>query len=830
MYFFLCFGCDIFFRETMFYLIFLAIGIYIVSFLPTLLSVFDILPFVSFFFILAIVALFSFRYRYFFGYRYHFKSILIFIVLITVGLGCGHFSAMRVLENKLPEKLDKSDFIIKGVVRGIVNSQANRLGFDFDVHTVEAYPEVNDHPPSSYPLKRLRLSWYAKVGSLPDLNSGEHWQLLVRLKRLRGLTNFSGFDYQAWLIENNFSATGYVLASDFNQLILLDSCDWLCSLSSYLSRLRHGIQLFIFATDLSDRNKAIISALTIGDKSGLGKWWNDLSRLGIVHLLVISGLHIGLVAGLGFLFGLTICRILMLVTVNFSNKAIFSRFFPPLCGLFSAFFYSLLAGFSLPTQRAMIVVILVMLCKIFYLRLSPFVAFVWAVFLIALTQPLAVIGASFWLSFSAVGILLFYFVPRISIEKNRSKLFLSQWILFIGMTAPLLLFVGKISWLGIVVNLVAVPFVSFITVPLCLMAAVIFFFSASLAQSFWQWASFSIDGLWFLFDLLPASWGFYYFPLPTSALFFTCLALLALAVLLPKGLLSRWILILPFFLHLLAHKPRLPLRITVLDVGQGLSVVVESRSKLMVYDVGASYGDSFDMGSAVVAPFVISRGFKKVDRVVVSHGDNDHFGGFKGLSHNLPVQQAVLTPGFFAQAFQGNSFLGEKSYCVASKRWRWGFKNSSAETEWIYFDILLPKLENLGGAMEDNNNNSCVLFIRWRDISILLPGDIEKQSEKLLLENYQLPPVDLLIAPHHGSKTSSGRDFIKQLLPAHVVFSAGYRHHFGHPHPDVVERYTHFGSKLWSTAENGAVTFEWNDSGDLEVLTAKQSKARFWWR
>lgn len=187
-------------------------------------------------------------------------------------------------------------------------------------------------------------------------------------------------------------------------------------------------------------------------------------------------------------------------------------------------------------------------------------------------------------------------------------------------------------------------------------------------------------------------------------------------------------------------------------------------------------------------------------------------------------------PGIFSHALQGNSFVGEKSYCYASKRWHWEFKNSSSESKWIYFDILLPKLQGRGAEIEDSNNNSCVLLIRWRDISILLPGDIEKQSESLLLENYQLPPVDLLVAPHHGSKTSSGTDFIKQLMQTHVVFSAGYQHHFGHPHADVIKRYELFGSKQWATADNGAVTFEWNNSGDLKVLTAKESKARFWWR
>lgn len=486
----------------MFYLIFLAIGIFIVSFLPTLFTAFNL---VIVFITLCVVALFFLR------YDYCLKSVLIFIVLLILGLCWGLINAYRVAENQLPQSLDQRAFVVKGVVQSLVNRQSNRLSFVMDVYSISHDSDVNDILHNVSSLKKLRLSWYAKVGSLPNLKSGDQWQLLVRLKRPRGLVNSAGFDYHAWLIENNFSATGYVLASNFNRLISLDHCGWFCSLKTILSRLRENLQLSIYAADLSDRNKAIISALTIGDKSILGKWWGDLSRLGIVHLLVISGLHIGLVASLGFLFGLTICRVLMLMTVNFNIRNNFSHYFPPLCGLFFALFYSLLAGFSLPTQRAMVAVILVMLCKILYLRLSAYTTFVWALFLIAITQPLAVIGASFWLSFSAVAVLLLYFVPRVTLKKKKSQFFFSQWILFVGMAAPLLLFVGKISWLGIVVNLIAVPLVSFITVPLCLIGAMVFFYSVSVAQLSWQWAGSSIDGLWFLVELLPESWGFYHF-------------------------------------------------------------------------------------------------------------------------------------------------------------------------------------------------------------------------------------------------------------------------------------------------------------------------------
>ena len=232
----------------------------------------------------------------------------------------------------------------------------------------------------------------------------------------------------------------------------------------------------------------------------------------------------------------------------------------------------------------------------------------------------------------------------------------------------------------------------------------------------------------------------------------------------------------------------------------------------------------------MVAPFVMHRGFKRIDKVVISHGDKDHSGGLDGLSRSMPVQETLLTPGYFAQTFNRHPFLGLKKFCDSSKSWRWPYKNLSDQTEWIFFDILWPTNSRDNRIIEDSNNNSCVLLIRWRDKAILLPGDIERRGERLLLENYQLPSVDLLVAPHHGSKTSSSQDFIEQLVPDHVVFSAGYRHHFGHPHKDVVSRYRVSGAELWSTAETGAVTFEWNHSGVLRILTAKDSKAHFWWR
>jgi len=482
-------------------------------------------------------------------------------------------------------------------------------------------------------------------------------------------------------------------------------------------------------------------------------------------------------------------------------------------------------------QRALIVVALVMLSKLFYRRLRPDIIFIWSLFLIALSQPLAVLGASFWLSFSAVSVLLLFFSPRVLVGAKRHSILAAQWVLFAGMAAPLVLFLGQISWLSILVNMFAVPLISLVTVPLCLLAGIGYFVWPSFAEVVWQWAGLSIAGMWYLFDYLPEDWGFFSFSIPTTGLVFLSMILAAFALLIPKGLLSRWLCLLPLVLLLLAHKPRVPLRLSVLDVGQGLAVIVEAQDKLMVYDTGPAYSKQFNAGSGVVAPFLRSRGVNRVEKLLISHGDKDHAGGFSGLTDTVEVKQALVTPGFFRDASELSKLSINIQKCHNSKRWAWPYYNpSTLDREWLYFDVLMPILEEPAQLLPDENNFSCVLLIRWRNKSILLTGDIEKSAESIFLQQYKLPPISVLVAPHHGSKTSSSRQFVDALKPQHVVFSAGFRHHFGHPHHLVVERYKASGARLWNTATEGGISFEWNKKGDLTIHTSRGDKPQFWWR
>jgi competence protein ComEC len=562
--------------------------------------------------------------------------------------------------------------------------------------------------------------------------------------------------------------------------------------------------------------------------------------LGIVHLLVISGLHIGLVALFGAALGKGLARLVILMSsacsllgLRLSSPAL--HWLAPVSGLLAAGAYSLLAGFSLPTQRALIAVAVVVIARLRFRRIQPFVCLVWALTLIALLQPLAVLSAGFWLSFSAVAILIAWFSPWQSIDPwwTKKRTVSAQLALLVVMSVPLLFFIGRLSWLAPLVNLVAVLWVSMVTVPTVLFGCLLLPVSSRTAEVIWAISDWSVNLLWRFLDLLPSDQGFLVSPVGASSLVLSAALLAGLCLMLPRHLRERWLGVLPLALLLLFNdRPKFGLRVTVLDVGQGLAVVVETDKRNLLYDSGAQFSAAFSAGSGIVAPFLWQRGWRSITTTLISHEDGDHSGGFAALQQVLPSRQIITGPGvnYPEAVLQGQNV----EICNAGAEWRWGE---------VLFEILSPVSAVGSITAREGNNSSCVLRIRWRDIQLLLPCDIESATEYQLLDTGRLdgPHLDVLVAPHHGSKTSSTAKFVQQLQPKHMVFSAGYRHQFGHPHPSVVNAYNAVNSRVWNTAEQGAITFEWSRhekpardltgelSGQLTVTTAR-GQARRWWR
>jgi competence protein ComEC len=602
------------------------------------------------------------------------------------------------------------------------------------------------------------------------------------------------------------------------------------NLASLPAQLRAGIQQAIEQSDLSPRGRAVLLALSIGDKRQLATWWQDLARLGIVHLLVISGLHIGLVALFGAALGKGLARLVILMSsacsllgLRLSSPAL--HWLAPVSGLLAAGAYSLLAGFSLPTQRALIAVAVVVIARLRFRRIQPFVCLIWALTLIALLHPLA--------------ILIAWFSPWQSIDPwwTKKRTVSAQLALLVVMSVPLLFFIGRLSWLAPLVNLVAVLWVSMVTVPTVLFGCLLLPVSSRTAEVIWAISDWSVNLLWRFLDLLPSDQGFLVSPVGASSLVLSAALLAGLCLMLPRHLRERWLGVLPLALLLLFNdRPKFGLRVTVLDVGQGLAVVVETDKRNLLYDSGAQFSAAFSAGSGIVAPFLWQRGWRSITTTLISHEDGDHSGGFAALQQVLPSRQIITGPGvnYPEAVLQGQNV----EICNAGAEWRWGE---------VLFEILSPVSAVGSITAREGNNSSCVLRIRWRDIQLLLPCDIESATEYQLLDTGRLdgPHLDVLVAPHHGSKTSSTAKFVQQLQPKHMVFSAGYRHQFGHPHPSVVNAYNAVNSRVWNTAEQGAITFEWSRhekpardltgeltgelSGQLTVTTAR-GQARRWWR
>jgi competence protein ComEC len=763
------------------------------------------------------------------------RAALILVLACLWGSGWGVLAANHSLGQLLPEALDGEQLQVTGSIVGLVDSNSQRSRFYFRVDTASS-PVTTQKPVN---LQLLLLSSYGQPDSASDFIPGDHWQLSVRVRRPRGFVNAGAFDYQRWLMQRGVSATGYVLGAEFNAKVVASEHNHWCKLQDWLSRWRNQVALAIEAAELSNHGGAVLAALTIGDKRGITHLWNHLVRLGIVHLMVVSGLHVGLVAGFGFMLGGLAVSLLTLVSRPLGgviNSSAGMRWLPPLAGLVAAGSYSLLAGFSLPAQRALIAVTVVMVARLCQRQVRPLACIVWALWLIAISQPLAVLSSGFWLSFVAVIILVGWFYPwqlndlRFGFKRAIS----AQLALTAGLLVPSLVLVGSASWLGPLVNLLAVPWISLISVPLALLGCLALGFSWHLAEMLWQLADYSIIGLWWLLGLVPEHLGLIATPVPLTPLLASCGLLAALSWLLPRGLVVRLLGSVPLLAYLWA--PAMDkgavMRLTVLDVGQGLAVVLEASDLVLVYDAGPAYGDRFNAGAGIIAPYLRSRGHGSIDQLVISHEDMDHAGGLPGLLQTMPVKKLLHGPGLGLPApiASVHSMPAEIQVCAAGHSWEWPLQLAEGASEVLYFEILAPDKQQLTGSPVEGNNYSCVLQIRWRDQLILLPGDIERQVETRLLKNRKLSEADILLAPHHGSKTSSTAAFTHVLRPAHVVFSAGYRHQFGHPHKDVQSRYRQVGSRLWNTAEQGALSFVWSQSGALSVEAARVYEPEFWWR
>ena len=640
---------------------------------------------------------------------------------------------------------------------------------------------LDDRQPHCVDLtgRGLRLNWHLP----PDIAVGETWRLSARVRAPWSFRNPGGFDYERWLMANGLNGTGYVRRGERVA----------ASLPTGRERARQAV-----VEQVEDkRNAAHLLALATGD----GQWlsdadWSLLRRTGTIHLLVVSGLHVGLVAAFGLLLGQGVARTIPAVLVWLPAGRIAT-----VVSLAGVAGFVWLSGAGIPAVRAGVMCLFGVLAFAAGRAVPAGRWLALAAVAVVLVVPLAPLANGFWLSFGAVCLLLVGFTNRSPPYGWLTGLLRAQWIMVLGMT-PLVAFVAsETAPAAGIANLYAVPWVSLVVVPLVLLGLLSSMVSPTLAETCWSGADAALSALLGVLHWLDVA-GVRHAPIEPWQL---VAALVALGFLLCVRTWRAALACLPLYAAGLVVLDRAPpfgeVRITGLDVGQGTAVLVDTRRHRLLYDAGARFPSGFDLGEAVVVPAIAATGRARLDRLVISHGDLDHAGGARAVLDAVPVQSVMTNVAGFA---------GEP--CVRGQRWVW---------DGVEFAILHPS-RNDG---ERGNDASCVLLVSARGGRVLLPGDIEKRAERRLLAN-NLQPVDLLFAPHHGSNTSSSHWFVAATQPAIAIATAGLGNHYGHPHPAVVRRYKRAGAGVWNTGRDGALI--WSSQRPREILAYRLHGTSFW--
>lgn len=715
--------------------------------------------------------------------------------------------ANSILADRIPAHLEGRDMSITGIVTSLPAVTDRRTQFQF-------YIEQSD---LGFSNRRVLLNYYGD--QFPE--AGQRWSLRVRLNKPKGFANPGGFDYEAWLFQQRISARGYVRDHPENRLL----GDSPASLPAVRDALRKRIT--DVAGDLP--GLGLLLALGLGDQSQLQPAdWQLMSKGGLNHLFVISGLHISLVAMVVYWLCNGSLRWVPLLSAYYPRQK--SALW---CALAAALLYSLLAGFSLPTQRAFIMTAIFILGQISSRPVPVSARFLFALAIVLTGNPLSGLNAGFWLSFVAVAALLLclnetdqHEQSSLSYRKLLRKWFAPQLVVFFALTPFLLFWVQQISLLSPLLNVFAIPLVGLLAVPMILMAMVLLILSDEIAFQLFLLSDFTLQSVLRATHWITtrASWSLV--EVQTLPYFLLLCIATAMLVLLAPCSRSLRLLAIPLLLpavfqteDVIADKA---VNIHVLDVGQGLSVIAQTRNHALVYDTGAALSPEFDLGAAVVMPVLGHLGISSVDSLVISHFDNDHSGGLAGLLPNVRVDNFISSDPHQAQRLLNNMQVKSPELtvgaCTAGESWQW---------DGVKFNFLHPQEEELE---QGSNNSSCVLRISTGDRSVLLPGDIERAAEhSLALQQRLALSSDIVLAPHHGSNTSSTYAFIKNVRPDFVIYAAGYRNSFGHPTARVRQRYREAGAREFFTHESGMLSFHLTPDLPLEPPRQyRQVHRRYW--
>ena len=709
------------------------------------------------------------------------------VVFCTLAMTWSVWSAEQYLQRLLPHKLENKAFKVQVKIEGL--SEYQSFGQRVSVKPIKIVSNIY------YPID-ANTHWQLSAPSHLILKPQQIWQMTVTLKRPHGSASAGAFDYQAWLLSENISAIGKVGRAQ----LIEEPKDWSFDLWRWQIRQQFQ-QLFADQT-----NAGVVLALLTGDRALVAEQaWDLYTTTGISHLMAISGPHVLLAAS-------AVTWLIMQLLMRFYPRIFLtipkSQLTWPLL-LMVAVAYGFLAGLSLPTLRTLMM--LAGLTLLIGNRQEWPALKIWllALTMVLLWQPLSVHSVSLWLSFVAVGLLFFWSGMQQKQEHKITQFIKLQLWITLALTPLTLALFAQVSWIAPLTNLLAIPWVGFVIVPLALLGLLSGVFSASLQSFCWWLAVQAVNGLngylswWAAISFAKQS----YVLSLLSIGFFMFMVVLWL---LPRQISPRY-LSLFFFLPLFYRWPSLAkgeVQLSVLDVGQGLSVLIQTQKHQLLYDTGANTS----AGERIINPYLHYMGVKKLDALMISHNDKDHTGGADAVFRQFIPQQLWYSAK--PQGYQPPSQTIHHE-CYAGQSWHW---------DGVRFEVLSPIV---GVNYDKDNNRSCVLRVSATGFSVLLTGDMEAPAEQILLKQQKNLQSDILLLGHHGSKTSSTEAFIDVVQPKLAIVSAGYLNHFGHPAPMVVQRLQKRQIDIDNTIEQGTLRYHLHKQGFI-LQEAWRNRGHYW--
>ena len=714
-------------------------------------------------------------------WRPHRAIWLLAAALLLAGFCYAGLRAHWRMAGKLDAALENRVILTEGYVTGLPHASAYGMNFDFVSTRV-----LSDNARLPH---RLSVQWY---GEHPEIVPGSRWQLALKLKRPHGQQNPGGYDMEGWLWQHAIGGTASVKVGS-----PLTGVAWQAGIDRLRARVAARIRQVLAGSDYA----GVIVATAIGDRNGISKeQWARYAASGTSHLLVISGLHITMLAGLASaLTGLMVRQIR-----PWARRASVPRM-RLYAALTTAIAYSVLAGLGVPTQRAVIMLASAMFCL---LRARPMArSLIWAIALCAvlLWDPFAIGAAGFWLSFLAVGSLLWLGSNRIAPLRGWRFWGRTELAATLG-TLPIIVCVfGSLPLVSPLANAVAIPLVSLLVTPLTLIGlAEPSGYALHAAERVFAITDWLIT---LAVDWCPA-------PLLTPPPLWAALPGLTgvLVLLLPRGMPGKALglfMLLPLCVVKPSRVAEGQFNAMVIDVGQGLAVLVQTRQHSLLFDTGQP-----GQADRAVLPALRSLGIKRLDTLVVSHKDSDHAGSAEALLRNITIDmlRSSLPAGHMAR-----TLARRHTPCMAGQSWDW---------DGVNFTLLWP---DDPAGLADENARSCVLQISAGGAGqtrLLLTADVGKEQEAQMLQHNWLAQQHVVIAGHHGSNTSSSTDFVQATAPQWVVYSAGYLNRFNHPRPEIVARYAAAGAATLRTDHDGAVLIQ--SGAPVQIQSWRALHAHYW--